>query len=76
MPRITQKGQVTIPQEIRNKFSLLPGSDVEFIVRGNDVVILKSRKKNDFLKWLGKGGLRTQKTVDMIIDGVRGRSDE
>lgn len=76
MPRIIQKGQVTIPQEIRNKLSLLPGSDVEFIVRGNDVVILKSRKENVFLKWLCKGGPQTQKTVDMIIDGVRGRSDE
>ncbi len=76
MPRITQKGQVTIPREIRNKFSLLPGSDVEFIVRGNDVVLVKSRKENAFMKWIGRGGRRTKKAVDMIIDDVRGRSDE
>jgi AbrB family looped-hinge helix DNA binding protein len=33
MPKITQKGQVTIPREIRNQFSFPPGTDVEFEVR-------------------------------------------
>lgn len=38
--RITSKGQVTIPQDIREKAGLLPNTEVEFeIVRGK--VILK-----------------------------------
>jgi antitoxin PrlF len=30
MGRITSKGQVTIPKEIRDEFGLLPGTEVEF----------------------------------------------
>ncbi len=33
--RITSKGQVTIPQDIREKFGLLPNTEVEFkVARG------------------------------------------
>jgi len=35
--RITSKGQVTIPQEIREKAGLLPGTEVEFEVDGGGV---------------------------------------
>jgi AbrB family looped-hinge helix DNA binding protein len=40
--KITSKGQVTIPQEIREKHGLLPNTEVDFVVeRGR--VFLKSR---------------------------------
>ena len=42
--RITSKGQVTIPQEIREKFGLLPETEVEFVARKNAVQIVKSTK--------------------------------
>ncbi|MEY2669493.1 MAG: hypothetical protein RJA59_2131 [Pseudomonadota bacterium] len=35
--RITSKGQVTIPQEIREKAGLLPGTEVEFEFDGDGV---------------------------------------
>jgi len=42
--RITSKGQVTIPQEIREKAGLMPNTEVEFeYVRGQ--VILKPLRK-------------------------------
>lgn len=40
--RITSKGQVTIPQEIRERFGLLPDTEVEFIAKKNSVQIVKS----------------------------------
>lgn len=40
--KITSKGQVTIPQEIREAMGLLPESEVEFVVRGNAVQIVKA----------------------------------
>lgn len=40
--RITSKGQVTIPQEIREKFGLLPETEVEFVAKGKVVQIVKS----------------------------------
>jgi len=40
--RITSKGQVTIPLEIRQRFGLLPDTEVEFVAKGNSVRIVKS----------------------------------
>ena len=41
--RITAKGQVTIPQAIREKAGLLPGAEVEFLLEGRTVRIARSR---------------------------------
>lgn len=38
--RITSKGQVTIPQEIRERFGFQPHTEVDFRVEG-DVVVLR-----------------------------------
>ena len=40
--RITSKGQVTIPQEVREKLGLLPDTEVEFRVEGNVAYIRKA----------------------------------
>jgi AbrB family looped-hinge helix DNA binding protein len=39
--RITSKGQVTIPQDIRDRFGFLPETEVEFRVEGNAVRLVK-----------------------------------
>jgi AbrB family looped-hinge helix DNA binding protein len=39
--RITSKGQVTIPIEIRERLGLLPHTEVRFEVEGNAVRILR-----------------------------------
>ena len=41
--RITSKGQVTIPAEIREKAGLLPHTEVEFKLDGRGVRIVRSR---------------------------------
>lgn len=40
--RITSKGQVTIPQEIREQYGLLPDTEVEFVVKRNVVQLIKA----------------------------------
>ena len=76
MPRITRKGQITIPQDIRNKFGFMPGMEVDVIDEGNKALIVKSRRENRFFKWLGRGK-RTGKTeLDQLVDKIRGRSNE
>jgi AbrB family looped-hinge helix DNA binding protein len=40
--RITSKGQVTIPQDIRERAGFLPNTDVDFIVEGDLVYLVKS----------------------------------
>jgi AbrB family looped-hinge helix DNA binding protein len=39
--RITSKGQVTIPVEIRERLGLLPNTEIDFEVEGNTVRIVK-----------------------------------
>jgi len=57
--RLTTKGQVTIPQEIREQLGFLPYTEVEFEVDGDAVKIRKKRQSR------GRG--RT------IVEHLRGR---
>ena len=76
MPKITSKGQITIPRDIRNRFAFLPGMDVDVIAEGNKVLIVKSRREEKFMKWLGRGKHRNKKGIDLTVDRLRGRTDE
>ena len=42
--RITSKGQVTIPQAVREQAGLLPHTEVEFVVDRDGVRIVKTRQ--------------------------------
>jgi len=39
--RVTSKGQVTIPQEIRDKYGFLPQTEVTFVEEGDRVYLVK-----------------------------------
>lgn len=41
--RITSKGQVTIPQAVREAAGLLPNTEVDFVVEDGNVMIRKAR---------------------------------
>lgn len=75
--KIGERGQVTIPKGIRERFGLGPETDVEFRVIHGVIVLNKSRKKLDLEKW--KGRLKNSFTrlgyssVDEFINDVRGR---
>jgi AbrB family looped-hinge helix DNA binding protein len=43
--RITSKGQVTIPQHIRERHGLLPETEVDFVERDGAVVIVPRRSE-------------------------------
>ncbi|MBM4381875.1 MAG: AbrB/MazE/SpoVT family DNA-binding domain-containing protein [Deltaproteobacteria bacterium] len=75
--RVTAKGQVTIPVEIREKLGLLPNCEVEFELSGNAVRIRRARraKKSSRGRSLverlrGRGGVRL--TTDEILALTRG----
>lgn len=40
--RVTSKGQVTIPQAIRDELGIQPGAEVSFAVRGDEIVVTLS----------------------------------
>jgi AbrB family looped-hinge helix DNA binding protein len=68
--RITSKGQVTIPQEIRDRFGFLPETEVDFRVEGNAVRLVKIGSKR------GRG--RGESVVKRLrgTAGVRMTTDE
>ena len=39
--KVTSKGQVTIPIEVRDLLGILPNSEVEFVVEGDKAVLQK-----------------------------------
>ncbi len=61
--KITTKGQVTIPVEIREKLGLLPNTEVEFEVVGKAVRMRKVRRR--------AGG--TGRRGKSIVERLRGR---
>jgi AbrB family looped-hinge helix DNA binding protein len=75
MPKITSKGQITIPQEIRERFGFLPGTDVDVVAKEDRAFIVKSSAENRFLKWLGQGKRKNKQRIDLMVDKLRGRSD-
>jgi len=69
--RITSKGQVTIPQDIREQMGLLPDTEVEFVVEGSAIRIVKkeSAKGNSRGQRLLRH-LRGRATVSMSTDEI------
>jgi AbrB family looped-hinge helix DNA binding protein len=68
--RMTSKGQVTIPQEIREQLGLLPQSEVVFEVDGDSVRIRKaqrSRARGDAVLARMRGTATSGLTTDEIL---------
>lgn len=39
--KVSERGQVTIPQELREQFGFLPETEVEFVVRDEALLLVK-----------------------------------
>jgi antitoxin PrlF len=73
--RITSKGQVTIPQDIRERFGLLPHTEVEFVAEGDVVVVRKAETGSAKAReWIRKyrGSADAGMTTDEIMRLTRG----
>jgi AbrB family looped-hinge helix DNA binding protein len=75
--RVTSKGQVTIPVEIRERLGLLPDSEVEFVVEGNAVRIRKAargrkRGRGRSIVERLRGKATSRMTTDQIMAMTRG----
>ena len=61
--RITSKGQVTIPQGIRERFGFLANTDVDFRVEGGAVRVVRTERR------------RGQSRGSALVARLRGRAD-
>ena len=75
--KIGERGQVTIPKDIRDQFGLGPHSEVEFRVLKGSIVLKKVPKPLNLSKWKGRCARSFAKlgysAVDKFLDDVRGR---
>ena len=67
--KVTSKGQVTIPRNVRQRLGIFPHSEVEFVVEGNTVVLRTVSVKT------GRGArlvesMRGRATVRMTTDEI------
>jgi AbrB family looped-hinge helix DNA binding protein len=78
--RITTKGQVTIPQAVREQAGLLPNTEVEFIVEEGSVRLVKAavgaRPTRGALavRRLREHGGGVRMTTDQILALTRGEA--
>ena len=73
--RITSKGQVTIPIEIREKLGLLPNTEVEFEIRGGAAQIRRARRapsRGRMIVEYSRGRATAGLTTDEIMALTRG----
>jgi len=74
--KLTQKGQVTIPKEMRDRYGLQQGSDVEFeAIEGGVLVRSVSRQQADrmaeaiaSIRGCADSGLSTEAIMEMTRD--------
>lgn len=73
--RVTIKGQVTIPQEIRERHGFLPGTEVRFVEHGGVVRLIKDGDdptRGRALVARMRGRAQTRMTTDEIMALTRG----
>lgn len=80
--RVTSKGQVTIPKDIRDRAGIRPGSEVDFSVENGRVILTgrpcdeteEERRKRDlqeYLDWV-EGTLSLGMSTDEFMEFLRG----
>jgi AbrB family looped-hinge helix DNA binding protein len=70
--KIGERGQVTIPKELRERFGLLPNMEVEFVADEGGIRIQKRRaRKSSVMDVFGI--LKKSAKTDTYMEEIRGR---
>ena len=76
---VGDRGQVTIPKALRDRFGLAPRARVEFHVVDGELVLRKAGGRADFAKWRGRLKDRAKQlgfaSGDDFVSAARGRDD-
>ena len=66
--RVTTKGQVTIPQHIREKLGINPATEVDFIEEKGRIILVRRKREKADLRRIAK--LRGVASVKMTTDEI------
>ena len=74
--RVTTKGQVTIPQHIREKLGITPATEIDFVEEDGRILLVKRKAGKATIQKFSK--LRGSATIKMTTDEIMAltRSDK
>lgn len=70
---VSEKGQVTIPEELRMRLGIGPGSVLDFEEDHGCLVAKKKTGEDPISRWRGKRALPAGSSVDEYIESIRER---
>ena len=68
--KITEKGQVTIPKPIRERYGLYPGMEIRFVERDHHVMVEKTQAVDPWERY--RGFLKLRKRTHEVMRQLRG----
>ncbi|NTW36282.1 MAG: AbrB/MazE/SpoVT family DNA-binding domain-containing protein [Syntrophobacteraceae bacterium] len=75
--KVTARGQVSIPSEIRKRFNIEPESKVEWIVEGSTIKVVPLPKDPvAVFRGRGSGRYSTERLIEERIEERRREDDE
>jgi AbrB family looped-hinge helix DNA binding protein len=72
MPKITSKGQITLPKKMRENLGLRPGDEIEFVLEAGQYRVKKVIRDNPFTPWIGFAKHLKGTRTDDLINEMRG----
>ncbi len=69
--KITSKGQITVPREIRHALGVKPGDKIIFEQNGKDVSVRPVRSKTVFAKYRGIGNPGVPSDREHVLRKIR-----
>lgn len=70
--RVSTKGQVVIPIDVRRRLGIRPGDNLVIIGGDNEAIMMKPRRYAESLRGMGKGIYgRTREEIDAFVRGER-----
>jgi antitoxin PrlF len=71
--KVTSKGQVTIPKDVRERLGLRPGDEIEFVDDREGFRVQKRVAASPFRKYCGHLKHLAGRDPDELIEQMRGR---
>ena len=71
--KVTSKGQITLPKEVRDSIGISPGDEVEFQKEENGYLLKKKVRRSPFDRFVGYLQEKKGKSPDKILEELRGK---